>query len=49
MDGGDKRNSNDIRHMFVGLDLHKNYIQAAVVDDNGKLLKEKRIPKGDSY
>ncbi|MDG7043553.1 MAG: transposase [Nitrososphaerota archaeon] len=33
--------------MFVGLDLHKNYIQAAVVDDNGKLLKEKRIPNGD--
>jgi transposase len=30
--------------MFVGLDLHKNYLQAAVVDDEGKLLKEERIP-----
>ena len=30
--------------MFVGLDLHKNYLQAAVVDDEGNLLKEERIP-----
>lgn len=30
--------------MFVGLDLHKNYMQAAVIDDEGNLLKEERIP-----
>jgi hypothetical protein len=28
-----KRNSDDALRMFVGLDLHKNYLQAAVVDD----------------
>jgi len=30
--------------MFVGLDVHKAYLQAAVVDDEGTLLKEERIP-----
>ena len=30
--------------MYVGLDLHKNYLQAAVVDKKGSLLKEQRIP-----
>ncbi|MBS7623053.1 hypothetical protein KEJ39_05185 [Candidatus Bathyarchaeota archaeon] len=30
--------------MFVGLDVHKNYLQAAVVDERGILLKEQRIP-----
>jgi IS605 OrfB family transposase len=30
--------------MFVGLDVHKNYLQAAVVDGRGTLLKEGRIP-----
>lgn len=30
--------------MFVGLDVHKNYLQAAVIDDTGTLLKEGRIP-----
>jgi transposase len=30
--------------MFVGLDVHKNYLQAAAVDDRGILLKEQRIP-----
>jgi transposase len=33
--------------MFVGLDLHKNYLQAAIVDDRGTLLKEERIPNTD--
>jgi len=31
----DNRNSSDIERMFVGLDLHKNYVQAAVVEDRG--------------
>jgi len=39
-----KPESDDPIHMFVGLDLHKNYLQAAVVDDEGKMLKEERIP-----
>jgi transposase len=30
--------------MFVGLDVHKNYLQAAAVDKKGMLLKEERIP-----
>ena len=33
--------------MFVGLDLHKNYLQAAVVDERGTLLKQERIPNQD--
>ena len=32
---------------FVGLDLHKNYLQAAVVDNRGTLLKQQRIPNQD--
>ena len=30
--------------MFVGLDIHKSYLQAAVVDNRGMPLKESRIP-----
>jgi transposase len=33
--------------MFIGLDLHRNYLQAAVVDDRGSLLKQQRIPNQD--
>jgi transposase len=33
--------------MFIGLDLHKNYLQAAVVDDRGTVLREERIPNTD--
>jgi transposase len=33
--------------MFVGLDLHKNYVQAAVIDKKGTLLKQERIPNQD--
>ena len=32
--------------MFVGLDVHKNYLQAAAVDSEGLLVKEQRIPNG---
>jgi transposase len=42
-----KRKSADTVRMFVGLDLHKNYLQAAIVDDRGTLLKEERIPNRD--
>ena len=34
----------DSIHMFVGLDVHKNCLQAAAVDSRGMLLKEERIP-----
>jgi len=30
--------------MFVGLDVHKKYLQAAVVDNEGTILKEARVP-----
>jgi transposase len=33
--------------MFVGLDLHKNYLQAAVLDRKGTLLRQERIPNQD--
>jgi transposase len=29
--------------MFVGMDLHKNYLQIAVMDDKGKVLENSRI------
>ena len=44
MKHGDKVRVDDSIHMFVGLDVHKNYLQAAAVDDAGILLKEERIP-----
>jgi hypothetical protein len=34
-----------VRMNFVGLDLHKNYIQAAVVDRRGRVATEERIEK----
>ena len=40
----DKVGLDDSIHMYVGLDIHKNYLQAATVDDSGILLKEQRIP-----
>jgi transposase len=39
-----KAELDDSTSMFVGLDVHENYLQAAVVDDSGTLLKEGRIP-----
>jgi hypothetical protein len=32
--------------MFVGMDLHKSYLQVAVVDGKGKVLKNSRIHIG---
>jgi hypothetical protein len=29
--------------MFVGMDLHKNYLQIAVMNDKGKVLENSRI------
>ena len=39
----DIRKSVDITHMYVGLDLHKATINAAVMDENGTVLKEVKI------
>ena len=29
--------------MFVGMDLHKNYLQIAVINEKGKVLENSRI------
>ena len=39
----DIRKSVDIIHMYVGLDLHKATINAAVMDENGTVLNEVKI------
>ena len=44
---GVKKRSDDNVRMYIGLDLHKNYLQAAVVDERGTLLKQERIPNED--
>jgi len=33
----------DIYTMFVGMDLHKNYLQIAVMNEKGKVLENSRI------
>jgi hypothetical protein len=33
--------------MSAGFGLHKNCVEVALVEDSGKLVKEKRIPNGD--
>ena len=30
--------------MFLGIDIHDHYVQVAVVDDNGNLQDEIRLP-----
>ena len=39
----DIRKSVDIKHMYVGLDLHKATINAVVMDENGSVLNEVKI------
>ena len=29
--------------MFVGMDVHKNYLQVAVLDEKGKILNNSRV------
>jgi predicted NBD/HSP70 family sugar kinase len=41
-----KVGSDDPIFMLVGLDVHRNYLQEAVVDTEGTVLKEARIPNG---
>jgi len=37
------RKSVEIKHMYVGLDLHKATINATVMDENGTVLHEVKI------
>jgi hypothetical protein len=39
----DIRKSVDIKHMYVGLDLHKATINATLMDENGTVLNEVKI------
>ena len=43
--GGGRRNRalDDSMRMYIGLDVHKNYLQAAVLDAEGQLVKQQRI------
>jgi transposase len=34
--------------MFVGMDVHKNYLQIAVLDENGKVLNNSRVDNNPS-
>jgi hypothetical protein len=38
-----KPDGNVCTDMFVGMDLHKSYLQVAVLDGKGKVLKSSRI------
>jgi transposase len=38
-----KSGSDGKASMFVGMDLHKNYLQVAVMDEKGKVLKNSRV------
>ena len=38
-----KSDGNVCTDMFVGMDLHKSYLQVAVLDGKGKVLKNSRI------
>jgi hypothetical protein len=31
------------KSMFVGMDVHKNYLQVAVLDEKGKILNNSRV------
>lgn len=38
-----KSDGNVCSDMFVGMDLHKSYLQVTVLDDKGKVLRNSRI------
>ena len=38
-----KSNLDDNISMFVGMDLHKNYLQIAVMNEKGKVLENSKI------
>ena len=43
MSGKRNRRKDDVRRMFVGLDLHKKYSEYAIMDIGGALLRQGRI------
>jgi len=38
-----KADGNVSKSMFVGMDVHKNYLQVAVLDEKGKVLNNSRV------
>jgi hypothetical protein len=38
-----KTDSSLCEGMFVGMDVHKNYLQIAVLNENGKVLDNSRV------
>ena len=38
-----KADGNVFKNMFVGMDVHKNYLQVAVLDEKGKILNNSRV------
>jgi len=38
-----KSDGNLSKSMFVGMDVHKNYLQVAVLDEKGKVLNNSRV------
>ena len=38
-----KSDGNVFKNMFVGMDVHKNYLQIAVLDEKGKVLNNSRV------
>jgi predicted NBD/HSP70 family sugar kinase len=32
-----------MRTLYIGIDIHKNFIQAAAMDENGNTIKEQKI------
>jgi predicted NBD/HSP70 family sugar kinase len=38
--GGDPR---FMRTLYIGMDIHKNFIQAAAMDENGNTINEQKI------
>ena len=38
-----KADGNISKSMFVGMDVHKNYLQVAVLDEKGKILNNSRV------
>jgi transposase len=38
-----KADGNVFKSMFVGMDVHKNYLQVAVLDEKGKILNNSRV------
>lgn len=41
--GKSKSDGNVFKNMFVGMDIHKNYLQIAIMDNKGKLMRNDRI------